>query len=47
MDGHDGKVDVVQQLVVELHRHAGGEEHHQLLLTVLLQEGEEKQEAFL
>lgn len=47
MDGHDGQVDVVQQLVVELDGHAGGEEDHQLLLTVLLQEGEEEQEAFL
>lgn len=47
MDGHDGQVDVVEELVVEFDRHAGGEEHHQLLLTVLLQEGEEQQEALL
>lgn len=47
MDGHDRQVDVVEQLVVELHGHAGGEEDHQLLLAVLLQEGEEQQEALL
>lgn len=47
VDGHDGQVNVVQQLVVELDGHAGGEEDHQLLLAVLLQEGEEEQEAFL
>lgn len=47
VDGHDGQVDVVEQLVVELHRHTRGEEHHQLLLTVLLQKGEEQQEPLL
>lgn len=38
MDGHNRQVDVVEQLIVKLHRHAGGEEHHQLLLAILLQE---------
>ena len=47
VDGHDRQVDVVEQLVVELDRHAGGEEHHELLLPVLLQEGEEQQESLL
>jgi hypothetical protein len=30
VDAHHGQVDVVEQLVVELDRHAGGEEHHHL-----------------
>lgn len=47
MDGHDGQVDVVEQLVVVFHGHAGREEDHQLLLAVLLQEGEQQQEALL
>lgn len=47
VDGHDRQVDIVEQLIVELHRHAGGEEDHQLLLAVLLQKGEEQQEALL
>lgn len=47
VDGHDRQVDVVEELVVELHRHTGGEEDHELLLAVLLQEGEEQQEALL
>ena len=47
VDGHDRQVNVVEQLVVELDRHTGGEEHHQLLLAVLLQEGEEQHEALL
>lgn len=47
MDGHDGQVDVVKQLIVEFHRHTRREEDHQLLLAVLLQEGEEQQEALL
>lgn len=47
MDGHDGQVDVVEQFIVEFHRHAGREEDHQLLLAVLLQEGEKQQEALL
>lgn len=47
VDGHDRQVNVVEQLIVELDRHAGGEEHHQLLLAVLLQEGEEQHEALL
>ena len=47
MDGHASQVDVVQQLVVELHRHTGGEEHHHLLVPVLLQEGEEQEEPFV
>ena len=47
MDGHAGQVDIVQELVVELDGHAGGEEHHHLLVPVLLQEGEEKEEALV
>lgn len=47
MDCHDGQVDVVEQFIVEFHRHAGREEDHQLLLAVLLQKGEKQQEAFL
>lgn len=47
MNGHDGQVDVVEQLVVIFDGHAGREEDHQLLLAVLLQEGEEQQEALL
>ena len=40
-------VDVVEQLGVVLHGVARGEEHHDLLLQVLLQEREEEQEALL
>ena len=47
MDGHASQVDVVQQLVVELHRHARGEEHHHFLVPVLLQEGKEEKEPFV
>lgn len=47
MDGHDRQVDVVEQFIVEFHGHTGREEDHQLLLAVLLQEGEEQQEALL
>lgn len=47
MDGHDRQVDVVEQFIVEFHRHTGREEDHQLLLAVLLQEGEEQHEALL
>ena len=47
MDAHDGQVDVVEELVVELDAHAGGEEDHDLLLAVLLQEGEEEEQPLL
>lgn len=47
VDGHDWKVNVVEQLVVIFHRHAGREEDHQLLLAVLLQKGEEQKEPLL
>lgn len=47
VDRHDRQVDVVQQLIMKFDRHAGGEKDHQLLLSVLLQEGEEQQEALL
>lgn len=47
VDGHDLKINVVEQLIVIFHRHAGREEDHQLLLAVLLQEGEEQEEALL
>lgn len=41
MDTHDVEVDVVEQFIVVLDRHARGQEHHDLLLAVLLQEGEQ------
>lgn len=47
MDGHDRKVDVVEQLIMIFHRHAGREEDHQLLLAVLLKKGEEQEEPLL
>lgn len=47
MDGHDLKINVVEQLIVIFYGHAGREEDHQLLLAVLLQEGEEQEEALL
>lgn len=47
MDGHDRKVNVVEQLIVIFDRHAGREEDHQLLLAVLLQKGEEQEEPLL
>lgn len=47
MDGHNRQVDIIEQLIVILHRHAGGEEHHELLLAVLLQECKKQQEALL
>jgi hypothetical protein len=30
VDGHDRQVDVIEQLIVELDGHAGGEEHHRV-----------------
>ena len=47
VDGHDRQVDVIEQLIVELDGHAGGEEHHHLLFAVLLEEGEQQQESLL
>lgn len=47
MDGHNRQVNVIEELIVILHRHAGGEEDHQLLLAVLLQECKKQQEALL
>lgn len=47
MDGHDWKVNVVEQLIVIFYRHAGREEDHQLLLAVLLEKGEEQEEPLL
>lgn len=47
MDGHDRKVDVVEQLIVVFYRHAGREEDHQLLLAVLFKKGEEQKEPLL
>lgn len=38
MNAHDREVDVVEELMVKLDRHAGVEEHHHLLLPVLLDE---------
>lgn len=46
MNGHDGQIDVIEQLIVVLHRHARREEHHQFLLAVLLQKREEQQKTF-
>lgn len=34
VDTHHRQVDVVEQLVVELDRHAGGEEHHHLHILI-------------
>ena len=47
MNGEHWQVDVVEQLVVELHSEAGVEEDHHLLLAVLLEEREQQQEALL
>jgi hypothetical protein len=47
MYAHDRQVNVVEQFMVELDRQTRAEEHHHLLLAVLLEECEEKQEAFL
>ena len=38
---HDGNVDVVEEFRVKLDRVAGGEEHHDLLTLVLLEECEQ------
>lgn len=38
MNAHNREVDVVEELVVKLDSHAGVEEHHHLLLPVLLDE---------
>ena len=47
VNGEHWQVDVVEQLVVELHSEAGVEEDHHLLLAVLLEEREQQQEALL
>ena len=44
---HDGNVDVVEQFRVKLDRVAGGEEHHDLLTLVLLEECEQQQKTLL
>ena len=38
---HDGDVNVVEQFRVKFDRVAGGEEHHDLLILVLLEECEQ------
>ena len=40
MNTHDWEVNVVEEFMVEFDRHAGTEEDHDLLLTILLEEGE-------
>ena len=35
MNAHDWQIDVIEQLVVVLDRHAGAEKHHHLLLAIL------------
>lgn len=45
MQVHDGQVNVIQQLRIELDRVARGEEDDDLLAAILLQEGEQQQEA--
>lgn len=47
MDVLDREVDVVEQLCMVLHRGAGAEEDHDLLVAVALQEGEEQKETLL
>mmetsp|Transcript_58731 Transcript_58731/g.182443 ORF Transcript_58731/g.182443 Transcript_58731/m.182443 type:complete len:206 (+) Transcript_58731:630-1247(+) len=47
VDADHRDVDVIQQLIVELHGIAGREEDHDLLVSVLLQECEQQQEAAL
>lgn len=44
MYARDLDIDVVQQVVVELHGSARGEEDHHFLLPLLLQEVEQDQE---
>jgi hypothetical protein len=47
MDALDRQVNVVEELVVILDGHARGKEDHHLLLSVLLQEGEQQQKTLL
>ncbi len=47
MQVQHGDVDIVQQLAVELDSIAGGEEHNDFLFAILLQEGEQEQEALV
>ena len=47
MYAHTAEVDVVEKFVVIFDRHTGAEEHHDLLLPVLLQEGEEEKESLV
>lgn len=41
MNALDGKINVIEQLMVVLDRHAGAEKDHDLLLPILLEEGEQ------
>lgn len=41
------QIDVVEELMMILDRHAGGEEDHDLLLAILLEESEEHQQTLL
>lgn len=47
MNAHDREVNVVEELMVKLDRHAGVEEHHHLLLSVLLDECVENKESLV
>lgn len=47
MDTHDGQINVVEQFMMELDRHARAEEHHHLFLTILLEESEQEKESLL
>lgn len=47
MDGHDGNVDVVEEVVEVFDGESCTHEHHDFLVLVLLQEREQHQEPFL
>ncbi len=47
MDALNRQVNVVEEFIVVLDGHAGGEEDHHLLLPVLFQESEKQQKSFL
>ncbi len=47
MDALNRQVDVVEEFIVVLDGHAGGEEDHHLLLSVLFQESKKQQKSFL
>jgi hypothetical protein len=47
MDALNRQINVVEEFIVVLDGHTGGEENHHFLLAILFQKGKEQQKPFL